>query len=597
MKPYPTPSKRSTLQAALRTLHTALRTPLPHREGSGMGLPFLLFSFFTLTLLSACTDSSDKTDSDANRAAWQRYGEARKAKDIERTVALIDSMSQADIIDDAKADYLRAIAYDNGWQMRIAEHYYRKAYESYSTDPSQDWFTYGDAGYRWACLRFGRGDTEGALGVVSTLLVEAERNEAFPKDVEASLLMLMADAQLQLHQDDEARHNWQRAYEAQQEANGEKADLPWLTLSISASLFNMGDIPGAQEWLQRSEEEFARFEQTCSDSMLIEEWKGHIALRRARYLQAAGHTQQAGEIYAAVPRSRIFEPHGYTEAAEYTMDAGRYDEAAYWYEQLDSTYLATDGAQMTFDNIASRLTPRYIAYRKAGRNQDAQSVADSIVAAIDSALIWQKQNDAAELAVVYQTHEKDLQLKNLQFTISVHRIFAVALAVILLLIGYLWWRAYKYNKVLASKNRHLYEQIQQRELEELQAIAQLKAEPEESLTPQQQLFRRLCMLMADQQPYTDESLNRDGLAQLLGTNSKYIDQAIHDCSHGETTGAFINRYRMEQAARLLKTTDDPVSLIGELVGIPSRATLARLFRNTYGMTCSEFRNTARANSR
>ncbi len=47
-------------------------------------------------------------------------------------------------------------------------------------------------------------------------------------------------------------------------------------------------------------------------------------------------------------------------------------------------------------------------------------------------------------------------------------------------------------------------------------------------------------------------------------------------------------------ARLLKTTDDPISLIGELSGISSRATLSRLFRNTYGMTCSEFRQAARA---
>ena len=114
--------------------------------------------------------------------------------------------------------------------------------------------------------------------------------------------------------------------------------------------------------------------------------------------------------------------------------------------------------------------------------------------------------------------------------------------------------------MLAAKNRHLYEQIQQRQIEEKQAIEHLKAEPVESLTAQQQLFRRLCTLMADQHPYTDEGLNRDGLAQLLGTNAKYIDQAIHDCSHGETTGNFINRYRMEQAAHLLKTTGPDTAL-------------------------------------
>ena len=45
-------------------------------------------------------------------------------------------------------------------------------------------------------------------------------------------------------------------------------------------------------------------------------------------------------------------------------------------------------------------------------------------------------------------------------------------------------------------------------------------------------------------------------------------------------------------ARLLKTTNEPISLIGELSGIPSRTTLSRLFRNAYGMTCKEYRQMA-----
>ena len=84
-------------------------------------------------------------------------------------------------------------------------------------------------------------------------------------------------------------------------------------------------------------------------------------------------------------------------------------------------------------------------------------------------------------------------------------------------------------------------------------------------------------------------MNRDSLARLLGTNAKYVEQAIRQCSKGETPGDFITRYRLEHVARLLKTTDDPIAIIGELAGIPSRATLARLFRNAYGMSPSEYR--------
>ena len=489
---------------------------------------------------------SETTDDEKSKAAWQKYHEARKAGNLERLLAVIDSMEQEEIVSPAKADHMRGLGYDAGWQMRIAEHYYKKAYEKYALNPSQDWDSYTDAGYRWAYLRFGRGDTEGALNVITGLLPQAKENKAFPKMLEAGLLMLMADCQIQLHQNDEARRNWQKAYEIQQSnKDNQAAVLPWISLSISASLFNMGDVEGAQEWLERAELEFPQYEQQ-GDSLIIEEWKGHFALWRARYLQATGHVAEAAATYAAVPRSYIMEPRGYMEAAEYLMDAGRYDEAAYWYEQMDHSYVATDGAQMTFENIASRLSPRYSAYRKAGRNGDAIVIADSISAAIDSALVWQKKNEASELSIIYQTHEKELALEESE-----------------------------------AKT--------QREREEQQVVELLKSEPEEQLTPNQQLFRRICELMdSPERIYTDTDLDRLRLAQLLGTNEHYITDAISACANGKSVSGFLNDYRLRYASHLLTTTDNSVTLIAELSGF-SRSSFFRVFSDAYGMSPSDYR--------
>ncbi len=555
----------------------------------------IIVLFCAVLTLTGCTNCSKTTDDEKTKSAWQQYNVLFTAMDLERTLAVIDSLEQAKVVSTVKADYLRGIAYDAGWKMRIAEHFYRKAYESYVPNSSQDWFDYTDAGYRWAYMHFGRGDTEGALSIITELLPKAKGNEAFPKIVEASLLMLMAECHIQLHQNDEARRYWQKAYELQQQANKEnqETDFPWVSMNICGNLFNMGDVEGAKEWLELAEQEFALYEQQ-GDSLLIEEWRGHLTLKRARYLQATGHAAEAAATYAAVPHSRIMEPYGYKEAADYLMDAGRYDEATYWYEQIDSTYEATNGAQMNFDNITLRLSPRYSAYRKAGRNGDALIIADSINAAIDSALVWQKKNDASELAVIYQTHEKELALEESEAKTTVYRILAIAAFLICLFVAYMFWRAAQYNKILFEKNRRLLAEMEQRERGERQAIEQLKAEPEELLTANQKLYRRLCELMTEQQPFTDTNLNRDTLAQLLGTNPKYIDQAITECSNGDTTRDFINRYRVQHIATLLKTTDDSVSLIGEMSGIVSRATLSRIFRDYYGMTPSEYRQAARA---
>lgn len=548
---------------------------------------------YTVLSIVGCMNCSETTDDEKSKAAWQKYHEARKAGNLERILAVIDSMEQVKLVSPAKADHMRGLGYDAGWKMRIAEHYYKKAYEKYAFNPSQDWDSYTDAGYRWACLRFGRGDTEGALNVITGLLPQAKENKAFPKRVEAALLMLMADCQIQLHHNAEARRNWQKAYEIQQSnRDNQAADLLWISLSISASLFNMGDVEGAQKWLERAEQEFPQYEQQ-GDSLIIEEWKGHLALRRARYQQATGHVAEAAATYAAVPRSCIMEPHGYMEAAEYLMDAGRYDEAAYWYEQMDHSYVATDGAQMTFENIASRLSPRYSAYRKAGRNGEAIVIADSINAAIDSALVWQKKNDASELSIIYQTHEKELALEESEAKTAIYRILAVTTFLVCGFLVYLFWRAVQNNKVLFEKNRRLVVEKEQREREEQQVVELLKSEPEEQLTPNQQLFRRICDLMdSPERIYTDTDLDRLRLAQLLGTNEHYITDAISACANGKSVSGFLNDYRLRYASHLLTTTDNSATLIAELSGF-SRSSFFRIFSDAYGMSPSDYRKVAK----
>ena len=440
---------------------------------------------------------------------------------------------------------------------------------------------------------------EVTLAVVTELLDRVEGQKDFPTTIRSGLLSLMAQCQMHLAMPEAAKQTFARVYQNQlTELGGKKrgdVNLAIVCSNIFIAFFDTGDYDEAGKWLGRYEDELTACEQIgVGDSSLFEEQKGSLALYKAQYLQATGRVGEAAAVYAAIPRSRISTAANIPDAIGYLMAAGRYDEAVYWYAQLDSTCHAAEGTRMTFDNIAARLIPRYLAFRKAGRNNEALDMADSISTAIDSALVWQKKSDAAELAVIYQAHEQDLQIKSLQYTVSFHRLLLACIGIILLLIAYLFLRIHKYNKVLLKKNHLLLNEIEQHEVEEKAKLSTLQAQPEETLTAEQKLYRRLCSLMVEKQPYTEESLNRDVLAQMLGTNTKYVVKAIRECSNGDTVGEFINRYRLEHVAHLLKTTDDPINIIGELSGIPSRATLSRLFRNAYGMTCTEFRQAARA---
>ena len=492
-----------------------------------------------------------------------------------------------------------ALEYDKAGQMRLAELYYKKVYELMKDEPSQDWLAYGDAGYRYACMLYQRGDMEEALAVVTELLDRVEGRKDFPTTIRSGLLSLMAQCQMHLAMPEAAKQTFAKVYQNQLTVLGGKErgdfNLAIMCSNIFSSFFEIGDYDEARKWLGSYEDELLACERLgIGDSLLIEEQKGSLALYKAQYLQATGRTGEAAAVYAAIPRSRISMAANIPDAIGYLMAAGRYDEAAYWYEQLDSTCPAAEGTRITFDNIAARLIPRYLAFRKAGRNNEALDMADSISTAIDSALVRQKKSDAAELAVIYQTQEKELALEKSESRATIYRILAFLLLAITVFILFSLWRLSVAHHRVVLKNLELYDIIQleqQREARDIQCIAH---QPEEQRTQGERLFLRITELMKKEQPYTDAELNRDMLAQMLGTNHRYVDEAIRECSGSQSTNAFINSYRVDHAARMLANTDEPVALIAEMSGFTNRTTFNEQFRNLYKMTPSEYRRAAKA---
>ncbi len=504
----------------------------------------------------------------------------------------------------ADEDYKLAVDYDGQWQVKLAEMYYRKAYETLkkanedglfppADDQSYSWFLYGDAGYRYAVMLYRRGDTEGAIALMSDILAHDIR------DVERSaLLQLMGECQLLLKQHDAARESYSKAFEARERWHQDgKIDGHFNMMVVCFAIYNSfmeyGEYDEAAKWLERMEKELTVYEQRSDASpRIIEEYRGYVAMNHARLLLATGHAREANAVYNAIPAGRIFTPLSITWAAIWLSEAGRYGEAADMYARLDTTYASAGNVTMTFDKISECLAPRYIANLKAGRTQEALSIGSDMAGAIDSALAWQKRNDAAELSVIYQTHKKELALEESRTKSTIYLIIAIGALLLLLLTGYILWVVRRDNRLLTEKNRVLYEQIRQREQAETEERERQQAQPTETLSQSQQLYNHLLELMEDPAVYTDAECNRDTLARLVGTNYKYVSDALHECAD-LTPADFINQYRIRYAARLLVTTDEPVGLIIEQCGITNRSTFARLFHDYYSMSPTEFRHAAK----
>lgn len=229
-----------------------------------------------------------------------------------------------------------------------------------------------------------------------------------------------------------------------------------------------------------------------------------------------------------------------------------------------------------------------------GRYREAYQAQTRYQIINDSLVQRERQAETLKYAQQMKTQEKEQQLKDEEAKSTIYRILAFSLLAIMVVIFMALWRLVLAHRRMLVKNRELYELIQREQLREVRDIQRIVRQPEKERTPNEQLFLRLVELMKKQQPYTDAELNRDTLAAMLGTNHRYIDDAVHECSDSPSTKAFIDGYRVDHAARLLTSTDDPIALIAEMSGFANRTTFNEQFRNRYKMTPSEYRRASKA---
>ena len=315
----------------------------------------------------------------------------------------------------------------------------------------------------------------------------------------------------------------------------------------------------------------------------------NATINQALVYAANNQHEKAEALYKKHRQTENLSVYDYIAEARYLAMVGRYDEAFRMFRKSDSLYFA-QGRAINTVYIKNNMMAEYKALQEAGRKDEVLAMADRMRQLTDSIHLQERKIDVEQQEEIRQ---KEQEIVSRRQSLVIHRIILVAAVLICLLIAYFLWRSHKYNKMLLEKNRRLLAEIEQREREEQHVIEQLKAEPEESLTADQQLFRRLCDLMdSPDHIYTDADLDRNRLAQLLGTNEHYVTDAISACTDGKSVNSFLNEYRLRYAAHLLATTKDSVALIAELSGF-SRSSFFRIFSDAYGMSPSDYRKVAR----
>ncbi len=111
-----------------------------------------------------------------------------------------------------------------------------------------------------------------------------------------------------------------------------------------------------------------------------------------------------------------------------------------------------------------------------------------------------------------------------------------------------------------------------------------------------ELIEKLLQLMKEDEPFTDSKVKIDAIADMVGTNTKYLSQLINE-HFGKNFHTFLNDYR---CSKVIKLFNDPhynnysIEGIAETCGFNSRSTFVASFKRFSGKLPSTYRSSVRA---
>lgn len=318
----------------------------------------------------------------------------------------------------------------------------------------------------------------------------------------------------------------------------------------------------------------------------------------AVHLVQDGQAERADSAYEAwktVPLT-VSNPRDYF-IVDYLRERGRYAEATNIYEGLIARFRAqsdTLGNMMLFAKWGLAEV-----CQKTGNYRRAANLYTEIMEINDTLQARQARSNAQELAALYETQEKEQQL-HVRETWIVGLCGCAAVLVVLIAATLLYVRRMRQkNRFLAQT---LDELVRRQTLHTTEETAHSIEEPvteastdstpttpTETLDEGAALFIALDRSLEADRLYLNPDLNRDDLCRLIGVDKNTLGNILQQYSGAANSQVYINRKRIQHAVRFLYEHPEwTIRSVAEACGMKNTATFNRIFRQTYGMTPTEY---------
>lgn len=242
------------------------------------------------------------------------------------------------------------------------------------------------------------------------------------------------------------------------------------------------------------------------------------------------------------------------------------------------------------------------AYSKKGMYKKALNHYRLFHQESDSIFNLKRERTISQLMLKYRTalFESKVKEKDLQLIKQSRTIMAIsAISVMVLVISVILWFLNRktnsmYTKIVRqyqnaiSDQKRLSEQLEQ--YKSAQDSQSYEKDVETQKTNTDDIADKLEYLMKQVRIYRDNTLSREKLAEMAGTNRTYLTKTIKD-KFNKSVNQYINSYRINHAIEILSNekSDVPLKSVEFESGFSSSSNFFKLFKEEVGMSPAKFR--------
>ena len=182
-----------------------------------------------------------------------------------------------------------------------------------------------------------------------------------------------------------------------------------------------------------------------------------------------------------------------------------------------------------------------------------------------------------------QEHQMEIERQAMKIHEKNRVILIVAIALFITFL--LLLKTFFQKRQLAEKNAAMVKLIDEKE-EQSQLLSNSEKEQKNDLA----LFLQIDHRIREERLYADQGVQREELAEVLGVKRETINQLLNNYGGGISIPAYLNNIRLSEACKMLREQPETtIAAIADNVGLTPR-NLQRLFQKQYGITPTEYRS-------